>query len=216
MTNKELVKMSASSLGSALKCPACFWRDYNFPKEFRLPGILNKMDRLEKDYYDKYRNEIPPALRGKIKEKLVDMKTAEKLRTGLKYFDKELNAVLSGKMDDCFINSKGNLVPMDNKTASPKSEEFLQTYQLQLDTYTFLLQKHKYKTANYGYLIYYTPESGTPDEGVIFNAEPKKLTMHPREVMKVFRYAVNLVRKSKAPKSHKDCETCQWLKALGE
>ena len=218
MKKRETVKLSASMLGAALGCPACFWRDYNFPLEFHLPGVLGKMDRLEKEYYDKYRNKTPPILRGLIKEKLVDAKMADKLRKGLKYFDGELNAVLSGKMDDCFVNSRGYLVPMDNKTATPKDEKedkFLQTYQTQLDTYTFLLQKHGYKTTDYGYLIYYTPESGTPDKGIIFRAEPKRLSMHPKSAIKVFKYAVNLVRRPKMPGSHKDCETCLWLKALG-
>ena len=211
---KEVIKLSASMIGGYLGCPACFWRDYHYPKEFRLPGVLNKMDKLEKDYYDRHRDKTPPILKSQIKEKLVDMETAQKLRTGLIFFDEKLNAQFKGKMDDCFIDKKGNLVPMDNKTAAMKDNEFQKMYQLQLDSYTFLLQKHGYKVANYGYLIYYTPESGTPDKGIIFKAEAKRMDMNPRRALKVFRQAVSLLRSKRAPHAHKDCETCKWIKAI--
>jgi len=216
MNRKELVKLSASSLGSALECPACFWRDYNFPLRIHLPGVLNRMDKIEKDYYDRYRNKIPPILKSKLKEKLVDIKTVLKLRTGIKYFDKKLNAILSGKMDDCFIDSKNRLVVMDNKTASPDSEEFLHVYHMQLNVYAFLLQKNGFKTMDHGYLVFYTAEKGDPQKGVIFKVTVKKLKLHPQKALKVFRYAVSLVRRPRQPKSHKDCETCQWLRGLGE
>jgi len=211
---KELVKLSPSKLGSFLECPACFWRGYHkkLPPTFPLPGILNRMDALTKVYYDSYRNKIPPSIQGQVKEKLVDAKTAEILRKGIRYTDEKLNAVLSGKMDDCLIDQKGDLVPLDNKTASPSNEELLNIYKLQLDAYTFILQKNGYKTADHGYLIYYVPESGTPDKGIIFNATAKRLEMHPGRILKIFRDAVELVRKPNPPKSHKDCEMCEWLR----
>ena len=82
MTQKELIKLSASMIGGYLGCPACFWRDYHYPQKFHLPGVLNRMDKLEKDYYDRHRGQTPPILRSQIKEKLVDIETAQKLRKG--------------------------------------------------------------------------------------------------------------------------------------
>lgn len=174
------------------------------------------MDRLEKEYYDHYRNSIPPSLKGLIKENLVDAKTAEILRKGIRYFDAELSAELRGKMDDCLIDSKGNLVPLDNKTANPENEELVNIYQLQLDSYTFLLQQNGYKTAEHGYLIYYTPEAGNPHKGIIFRTDVKRLQMHPKRIFKVFRDAVKLLRKPSPPKFHKDCKMCEWLRQIGE
>ena len=202
-------------IGGFLSCPACFWRDYHYPQEFHLPGVLGRMDKLEKDYYDRFRNQTPPILKSQIKERLVSREMAEKLRKGLVYFDNKLNAQFKGKMDDCFIDEKGNLVPMDNKTAAMKDNEFLIGYQLQLDSYTFLLQKHGFKTAKYGYLVYYTPESGSPDKGIIFKAETKRMEMHPQRALKVFRDAVRLLRRKSAPKAHKECEVCEWISEIG-
>lgn len=215
---KELVKLSPSRLGSFLECPACFWREYHkkMPPSFPLPGILNRMDALTKKYYDDYRDDIPPSVKGQIKEKLVDANLAEKLRTGIKYQDDELNAILSGKMDDCMIDSKGLLVPLDNKTASPSNEDLMNIYQLQLEAYTFILNKNGYKTANHGYLIYYVPDSGTPDKGIIFKATVKTLDLHPQRISKIFKDAVVLVRKSRPPKGHKDCDMCEWINHFGE
>jgi len=214
MTQKEIIKLSASMIGGYLGCPACFWRDYHYPQEFHLPGVLNRMDKLEKDYYDRHRNQTPPILKGQIKEKLVDLDTAQKLRKGMLFFDEKLNAQFKGKMDDCFIDSKGVFVVMDNKTASPSAEEFLKMYQLQLDSYAFLLKKHGFKVANYGYLVYYVPESGDPDKGIIFKAEAKRMQLSSQRALKTFNAAVKLLRRRSAPKAHKDCEECRWIKTI--
>lgn len=214
MPPKQLIKLSPSRLGSFLECPTCFWREYHkqLPPSFPLPGILNRMDRLTKDYYDNYRNKIPPSIKGQVKEKLVDGKTANILRQGIRYFDEDLNAVLSGKMDDCLIDLRGRLVPLDNKTASPSNEELVRIYKMQLDAYTFILKKNGYDTADHGYLIYYVPEKGTPDKGIIFKATVKKLEMNPGRIPKIFKDAVNLVRKQKPPRFHKECEMCEWIR----
>jgi hypothetical protein len=207
----ETIKLSASMIGGFLECKACFYRDYHHPQEFHLPGILNKMDRMEKDYYDCYRNKCPPILKGKIKEKLVNKEMVEKLRKGVIYFDEKLDAQFKGKMDDCFIDNKGNLVVMDNKTAAMKDNEFLIHYQLQLDSYAFLLKQAGYKVADYGYLVYYTPESGNPKDGIIFKVDVLRLKMNPQRALKVFHDAVRLLRKPSAPKGHEDCMTCKWI-----
>jgi hypothetical protein len=103
---------------------------------------------------------------------------------------------------------------MDNKTASPSDEEFLKMYQIQLDSYALLLQKHGYRITNYGYLVYYIPEKGTPDKGIIFRAEIRKLKIHPQRALKVFKAAVKLLKRPRPLKSHKDCEMCAWLKSI--
>jgi hypothetical protein len=118
-------------------------------------------------------------------------------------------------MDDCMIDSKGRLVPIDNKTASPSNESLMEIYQVQLDAYAFLLQKNGNKVADYGYLIYYVPEKGTPDKGVIFKATVKKIQLNPERIQKIMADAVALVRKATPPKMHKDCE-CEMCKWIGE
>ncbi|MEM4254619.1 MAG: PD-(D/E)XK nuclease family protein [Candidatus Woesearchaeota archaeon] len=208
----DVIKLSPSKLGSFLQCPACFWRDYHkkMPPSFPMPGILIRMDSLTKNYYDSYRNSLPPSLKG-LPETLVDKQTADKIRHWLSYKDPNTNAELRGKMDDCLINKKGELVPIDNKTASPKEGELLQLYQIQLDAYAFLLQKNNYKTANYGYLIYYTADSGTPDKGIIFKTETRKLELNPNRIPKILSDAAAVLKQSKPPKNHKDCEMCDWF-----
>lgn len=218
MLKQETIKLSPSKLGAFLECPACFWRDYHgkSPPSFPPAGILNRMDRITKNYYDKYRNKIPPILAGKIKEKLVDKETAEKLRDYLHYFDEEFDIELKGKMDDCFIDEDCSLVPMDNKTASPGNEDMLKIYQIQLDAYSFLLKNNNYKTADHGYLVYYIAEKGDPENGVIFRAEIKKLEMHPEKISALLREIADVLRKPNQPKSHGDCEMCEWISHFGD
>ncbi|MCX6750266.1 MAG: PD-(D/E)XK nuclease family protein [Candidatus Pacearchaeota archaeon] len=214
------LKLSPSSLSVMRACPRCFWLQMNGPKEpagFPM-AILNVFDAVEKNYYDKYRKEgLPPMLKGKIPLKLVDQKTAEKLRKYLIWEDTETGAVLRGKMDDCFIDNKGTLVVMDNKTRSGDFKEIYENYLFQLDTYAFLLEKNGYKVADKGYIIYFQPDKGSDlDKGVKFSTDPKVVKLNPNRVIGVFREAVKIAKQKKAPEHHKECETCLWINKIRE
>jgi len=193
------IKLSQSRLSTFIECPRCFWMDMHgkLPPTSPLPGILNRMDAIMKGYYDNYRNRLPPTLKGKVHGKLVNSKICEMLRNKIRFEDKKLNAILSGKFDDCLVDSRGRYIPIDNKTAKP-NEEWKAAYQLQLDVYTLLLQLNNFKTAGYGYLAYYMAEKGDPVKGVIFKTEIVKLKTNPARALRVFREAVKLSRNLQA------------------
>ena len=176
------------------------------------------LDAVHKRYYDKYREQgIPPLLKGKFPFKLVDSKLAEKVRSGVYFKDEKLNAILWGKMDDCFVDKKGRLVVIDNKTStsSEPNAEYEEGYKFQLDTYAFLLIKNGFKVHPDAFLIYYFPEKeGDFNKGVKFTAHPKKIKLDPDRIQGFFEKAVKVARRSKAPARHEECDMCIWLEGM--
>jgi CRISPR/Cas system-associated exonuclease Cas4 (RecB family) len=219
MNNTQLIELSPSSLNLFLECPRCFWL-YKAKGIHRPSGPMSSlpsgMDLLIKKYFDKYRalGKIPPAIEGKIQGKLLE--DQEKLNnwrswqsTELKYVDENLNAVLRGGLDECFVWNDF-YIPVDYKTRGfdlkANSEKY---YQNQLNCYTLLLEANGFKTPSFGYLIFYIPKELKENGIVRFNVEPVKVKTNPQDAKKLFEEAVKLLR-GPAPPSHSTCDFCSW------
>ena len=213
------LKLSRSKLDLFVNCPRCFWmelRGKSPPIDMPM-GLYNVLDSVQKQYYDKHRKDgLPPLLRKEIPFKLADIGLVEKLRSGIHFKDDRLNATLWGKMDDCFVDDKGRLVVMDNKTSSSgRNEDYEEGYKLQLDTYAFLLIKNGFKVGPAGYLIYYIPKKDSDiGKGVMFDIEPSRIRLDPGRIEGVFEDAVKIARKEEPPEHHHECEMCTWIKNL--
>ncbi len=212
-------KLSPSKLNTFQACPRCFWISVHKKSAPSIPMVLhNMMDYIEKNYYDKHRHEgLPPLLKGKIPGKLVDKELAERIRKYLIWTDEETGSLLRGKMDDCFIDSDGCLSVMDNKTLSGEFKEIRDSYKLQLECYAFLLEKNGHKVGKTGYLIYFVPDkTGDPEKGVKFNTEVKELKLDISRVPEIFKQAVKTASLKSPPKHHEECQTCLWVRDVGE
>lgn len=161
------VFLSPSALNLYNDCPRCFWLDRNAKLKRAsgpFPSLPGGMDKVLKARYDAYRakGEMPPELAGKVRGVLYsDAAALERWRnwrkTDLKYVDEEVNAVLSGALDDCLVD--GDLfLPFDAKTNGygykPGGESY---YQTQLDCYELMLLAYGKKTCGEAYLGYYSP-----------------------------------------------------------
>ena len=118
------------------------------------------MDLVIKSYFDKYRGNLPPELENKVSGSLMPnislMNKWRNWRTGLRYYDRKLDAELFGALDDCMVFN-GKYVPLDYKTrgSEPKDGDSEKYYQTQLDSYALLLESNGYETAGFAYLVYY-------------------------------------------------------------
>lgn len=173
------------------------------------------MDLIIKKYFDKYRGQLPPELERKVEGKLVpDISLLEKWRnwrTGLEYFDKGLNAVLFGALDDCLIDD-GLYIPLDYKTrgSAPRKGDSERYYQTQLDAYSLLLNSNGFKTKNFAYLVYYYPSEVMDDSLIQFKTEPVKVETNLERAKQTLKEAVELLR-GPMPKEHSNCEYCSWI-----
>ena len=221
MTN--LTRLSPSTLGLFKECPRCFW--YHINEKHRrprgpFPSLPGGMDLRIKDYFDNYRGKLPPELEGRIKGFLMkDLRTLNKWRnwrTGLTYTDNNLGVQLFGALDDCLTDEEDNYIALDYKTrgSSPK-EETSKYYQHQLDLYTLLLVKNGYSIRNFAYLVYYFPKRVEEGGTVIFEVQPKKITVNWKEGLKLLEEAAKLLKRP-APQHHTGCKFCAWQQLAEE
>lgn len=218
MTN-QLIRLSPTTgLNLFKECPYCFWLHFNKnahrPRGI-FPSLPGGMDLIIKKYFDKYRGQLPPELERKVEGKLVpDISLLEKWRnwrTGLEYFDKGLNAVLFGALDDCLIDD-GLYIPLDYKTrgSAPRKGDSERYYQTQLDAYSLLLNSNGFKTKNFAYLVYYYPSEVMDDSLIQFKTEPVKVETNLERAKQTLKEAVELLR-GPMPKEHSNCEYCSWI-----
>ena len=221
--NNKPIQLSPNSLNLYYECPLCFWLDkrQGIKRPSPYPYALNNaVDTLLKEEFDKYRKkkELHPLLVAyNIPAKLFpNQKLLDEWRNnlkGLRYYDVELDATLFGAVDDILEFSDGRLAPMDYKATGSKVANVYDRFQLQMDIYTFLLEKNNYKTVRKGCLAFYIvdKENGFIDR-LPFKKEIIIIDTDPSYVHRVFREAVEVLRKD-APSSHSpDCQYGRWLK----
>ena len=222
MNNNKIVQLSPNSLNLYLECPHCFWLEKRegIKRPPPYPYALNTaVDILLKQEFDKYRKkkELHPLLvANNIPAKLFpNQKLLDEWRSnfkGLRYYDAELDATLFGAVDDILEFSDGRLAPLDYKSTGSKVATIYDRFQLQMDVYTFLLEKNGYKTVRKGCLAFYVvdKENGFVDR-LPFKKEIHMINTDPSYVQGLFKEAVELLRKDEPPAHSQDCKFGQWL-----
>ncbi len=164
-------KLSRSKIDLFMSCPRCFYIDNKLGVK-RPPGfpfaINSAVDTLLKKEFDIHRaKEEQHPLQ---KQYGVDARpmSHEELNTwrenfkGVRYEDKKTGFVITGAIDDLWINSKGEYMVVDYK-ATAKDEpvveldkEWQDGYKRQMEIYQWLLRKNGLKVSNTGYFVYCT------------------------------------------------------------
>lgn len=209
-------KLSPSLLGIFKNCPRCFWLHVN--KNHRrpagiFPSLPGGMDLVIKDYFDKYRGSLPPEIVGKVRGVLYSdqekMDLWRNWRTSLKLTMD--GSLLFGAFDDVLVDN-GLFIPLDYKTRGSEPKEGTNDfYEHQLDLYGLLMDSNGYKTCGEAYLVYYFPKEVLKNGVVRFEVVPKKVGIDIKRGEKLFKDAVELLN-GPEPKSHLECEYCNYLK----
>lgn len=166
------IKITPSGLSMLLECPRCMWLQFNEnvkrPRGI-FPSLPDGMDNVFKKYFDEYRlrDALPPEIEGKVDGALFS--DAQKLNVwrefnfgkgGLRTEIPEFDMIISGAIDDLLVSSDGKFIPFDFKTRGyPNKEDTHEHYRVQLDLYALLFEKNNMSPAEYGYLLFFWPES---------------------------------------------------------
>lgn len=221
-TNKQ-IKLSPNSLNLFYECQHCFWLDKkkNIKRPPPYPYALNMaVDTLLKEEFDKYRKkkELHPLLvANNVPAKLFpNQKLLDQWRNnlqGIRWFDAELDATLFGAVDDVLEFTEGKLAPLDYKSTGSKVANVYDRFQMQMDIYTFLLERNNYKTVRKGFLAFYIvdKENGFADR-LPFKKEIHMIDTDPSYVQGVFREAVECLRKETPPPHNPECKFGKWQK----
>jgi len=141
-------------------------------------------------------------LRGKVPGRLID-----NLPKRFKFHDDEVDAEISGLLDECLDLGQGQYAALDNKTRASAPESTIHAYQVQMDVYTLLLEKNGYKTKRVAYLAYFYP-TGVNDGKFDFGIHIKELKTDPDEALKLFHEAVGVIKSDTEPQPRAECEYC--------
>lgn len=216
------INLSPNSLNLYLDCPHCFWLDKNLgirrPPPY--PYALNSaVDTLLKEEFDTYRaKNLPHPLleENNINARLFsNQKLLNQWRNnfaGIRYFDKDLKATLFGAVDDVLEFSDNKIAPLDYKSTGSSVARIYDRFQLQLDTYAFLMEKNGFQTTKKGYLAFYIVDKS---KGFIdrlpFRKEILEIDTNSSDVYEIFKDAVACLRQSSPSPHSSDCQFGKWL-----
>lgn len=222
MAYEKKIQLSPNSLNLYLECPHCFWleKKMGIRRPPPYPYALNAaVDVLLKEEFDDYRS------RGERHPLLIDSNIPAKLFanqsllnqwrsnfSGIRYYDADLDATLFGAVDDILEFEDGKLAVMDYKSTGSQVANIYDRFQLQMDVYTYLLEKNGYKTTRKGYLAFYVVDKskGFVDR-LPFRKEIHAVDANPDDVYASFKEAVLVLRQDKPPAHNPDCKFKYWF-----
>jgi hypothetical protein len=161
-------KLSRSKLEMFLNCPRCFYMDRRLgvgqPPGY--PFNLNSaVDHLLKKEFDVHRAK-------KTKHPLMEHYGVDAVPfphalldvwrenfKGITYHHEPTNLIISGAVDDIWVNPKGELIIVDYKATSKDSEVTLDApwqdgYKHQMEIYQWLFRQNGYKVSPTGFFVY--------------------------------------------------------------
>lgn len=164
----EPFKLSRSKIELFLKCPRTFYLDRRLGvKTPGMPGFsLNSaVDTLLKKEFDAYRKKQQPHPL-MVENHIVavpfahpDMDTWRENFKGVQFLHKPTNFLVTGAVDDIWINGKGELHVVDYKSTSTKEaitldDKYKDGYKRQMEVYQWLLRNNGFKVSTIAYFFY--------------------------------------------------------------
>src|SRR3972149_4834140 len=166
--SSEPFKISRSGLEFFTECPRCFYLDRRLGvgRPSGPPFTLNSaVDTLLKSEFDIHRRKNEPhALMKKFGIDAIPFTHADldKWRmnfTGVQYLHEPTNLLITGAVDDVWINPKKELIVVDYKATAKSGEitlddEWKAGYKRQMEVYQWLLRANGFKVNKTGYFAY--------------------------------------------------------------
>lgn len=162
-------KLSRSKLELFLECPRCFYIDRRrgVGRPTGPPFNLNKaVDTLLKKEFDVHRaagTQHPLLERYDVDARPVAHEELDIWREnfqGVKYLHAPTNLVITGAIDDLWINSREEYIVVDYKATSKEevidklNDTWHDQYRRQMEIYQWLLRQNGYRVSPMGYFVY--------------------------------------------------------------
>lgn len=229
--SKDPFKLSRSKLELFLQCPRCFYIDRRLGIG-RVSGpaftLNSATDTLLKKEFDVCRAKGKPhPLMTKYKVNAVPFQHPhidvwrENFK-GVQYLHKPTNLLITGAVDDVWVDPKGNLIIVDYKSTSTTKEIDLndgtpwkEGYKRQMEIYQWLLRKNGFKVSNTGYFVYVNADTKQDafDSKLVFDEQLIAYQGSDRWVEQAIIDAHQCLCRKKAPKCSGDCEWCAYRQA---
>ena len=223
-------KLSRSKIQNFLDCPRCFYLDRKcgVGQPGSLPFTLNTaVDQLLKKEFDQYREKREP--HPLIIEHEIDAipfahPELEEWRQnfkGIQTLHQPTNFIITGAIDDLWINSKGELIVVDYKATSTTKEisldeEYRQSYKNQMELYQWLLRQRGFKVSQTGYFVYCNGDSSKEDFGrkLEFSISVIPYTGNDSWIESTLLEIRACLEKTECPEQKKSCDFCNYRTAV--
>jgi len=230
--NRNLFKISRTKIDLFLNCPKCFYLEMrlgiNQPPTF--PFSLNSaVDLLLKKEFDIYRSkdEIHPLME-KAGIKAIPYNHPQinvwrdSLNGGITYEYPRLSLLITGGVDDIWINENQELIIVDYKATAKLEEVSIDAdwqigYKRQMEIYQWLFCKNDFKVSETGYFLYC---NGLIDRQAFNQRLEFDVTLIPYKgttawIDQSIEDLYRCLRSEDIPKQGADCPYCQYRERVG-
>jgi len=229
--SKEPFKLSRSRIEQFLKCPRCFYIDRRLgvgvPPGF--PFNLNTaVDTLLKKEFDIHRakNKAHPLMKEygldlvPFEHEMMD-EWRENFK-GVQYHHKPTNFIITGAVDDVWVDSDGMLYVVDYKATSKDKEikeldeDWQDGYKRQMEIYQWLLRKNEFKVSDTGYFVYCNGKTDKKafDKKLEFDINIIPYKGSDKWVDKAIKDAHECLQSDEIPEAGDDCDYCSYIYSI--
>jgi len=142
---------------------------------------------------------------------------------GVQYLYEPTNFLVTGAIDDVWINSKKELIVVDYKATSKQKEVSLDadwqiTYKRQVEIYQWLLRKNGFKVSNTAYFVYCNGRTDKEsfDQKIEFNVKLIPYEGNSDWVEGALKDIYNCLINENIPEMDKNCDYCRYRKELAK
>ncbi len=227
----DAFRISRSKIDLFLECPRCFYVDRRLGVS-RPPGypftINSAVDKLLKQEFDihringtrhpllkKYKVDAIPALRDEINEWRENFK-------GVTFHHEPTNLLVTGAIDDLWINEEGEYLVVDYKATSKSgeivelNEEWHESYKRQMEVYQWLLRQNGLPVSGTGYFVYCNGRTDKEafDAKIEFDVTLIAYTGDDSWVENTLCKIKEVLDKDTLPNRGEDCDFCLYRKEV--
>jgi len=219
-------KLSRSKLELFTECQKCFWLDVKQGIK-RPPGypltINNAIDYLLKGEFDVHREKgtrHPVMEKHKIDAVPFRHDDLNKWRhnfTGVQFDHKPSGFLITGAVDDVWVNPAGEIMVVDYKATGAKEHKIYDSYRRQMEIYQWLLRQNGFKVSPTGYFVFAQVNKadgfGNGVAALSFDLFVEPLAGDDSWVENTIMNAKKTFDKEKAPEPSSDCKYCDYRNA---
>ncbi|MFH1714592.1 MAG: PD-(D/E)XK nuclease family protein [Elusimicrobiota bacterium] len=143
---------------------------------------------------------------------------------GVEFLHEPTNLLITGAIDDLWINSKQEYIVVDYKSTS-KNEEITELnkswqdgYKRQMEIYQWLLRKNNLKVSDTGYFVYCNGKTDLEkfDGKLEFDTTLIVYKGNDNWVENTIKAIHKCLNSENIPKANKDCDYCAYVDAVNE
>ncbi|MFH0874286.1 MAG: PD-(D/E)XK nuclease family protein [Candidatus Komeilibacteria bacterium] len=226
-------RLSRSKIDLFLNCPRCFYLDRRLgigqPPGY--PFALNSaVDTLLKKEFDIHRAKATkhPLMKHykidavPLAHQMID-EWRDALRGGITYLHPATNLLITGGVDDIWINKKDELIIVDYKATSKDAEVTLDAdwqigYKRQMEIYQWLFRRNSFQVSTTGYFVYCNGKTDREafDAKLEFDIKIIPYKGDDAWVEEAVVAAHKCLMSDKLPPSGLDCDYCKYRQATRE